>query len=431
MQINVRPPSRAEMSNYYKALPSGNGLPSWEAAPAAWHGGSEPWPQPRQPATAEQLEAWADSSEKNQNFHPVAAFADGRLVGASAMLSFEVTVPGSLQLPMAGVTGTGVLATHRRRGLLRKMMQTMFDAAIERGEPISMLSASEGSIYGRFGFSPATYRTRWELERSQAELFPVEDTIGSLELIGASEASAIWPVLHERVRHSRVGELSAQPGRWNGLSDTASGTDSPLRYLVHRDSTGTVDGIANFKLPWSRTVDDVGTLVVEALEATNPSAYRALWHLLLDFDLTRKVVAHSRPRDEPLRQMLRNPRAMRITRQSDNLWMRILDVPAALAARTYSTPDTIAFSVQTDEMVPNNVGTWRLEADVTGASCVRTNDAPDLTLDIQALGALYLGGMSAQLLAAAGLIRSDQTSSIEKLSRMFRTDPEPHNSFGF
>ncbi|WP_442859059.1 GNAT family N-acetyltransferase [Arthrobacter sp. CAN_A212] len=166
MQINFRYPSRVEMPDYYKALPSGNGLPSWEPAPAAWHGGSEPWPQPRHPATAEQLETWADNSQQNPNFHPVAAFAGRRLVGASATISFEVTVPGLRQLPMAGVTATGVLATHRRRGLLRGMMQTMFDAAIERDEPVSMLSASEGSIYGRFGFSPATYRTRWEIERT-------------------------------------------------------------------------------------------------------------------------------------------------------------------------------------------------------------------------------------------------------------------------
>ncbi|MBG6191685.1 putative acetyltransferase [Arthrobacter sp. CAN_A212] len=192
-----------------------------------------------------------------------------------------------------------------------------------------------------------------------------------------------------------------------------------------------MDGIANFKLPWSRTVDDVGTLIVESLEATNPQAYRALWQILLDFDLTRKVIAHSRPRDEPLRQMLSNPRAMRITRQADNLWMRLLDVPSALETRTYAGPEAITFAVETDEMVPRNVGVWRLEADAVGASCVRTDTTPDLAIDIQALGALYLGGMSAHLLAAAGRIRPESPTSVETLSRMFRTDPEPHNSFGF
>lgn len=428
MVTQVRPPRRDEMNAYYRALPFANGLPHWEPAEAAWHGGPEPWPPPRTPATAEQLEKWAESDAKDESFHPMATFADGTCVGASATISFGVTVPGGGTVKMAGVTATGVIATHRRRGYLRRMMQAMFEEALGRGEPLAMLSASEGSIYGRFGFSPATYRVRWELDRNEAALRPAASDPGSLELVDAAQAKQFWPVVHAKVRACRVGELTPSPGRWDGLTDAADGTNGPLRYLVHRDRQGEVDGISNFRLPWSSTVANAGTLVVEALEATNPAAYRALWSLLVDFDLTRTIVAPGRPRDEPLRWMLANPRAMRITRQSDNLWARLLDVPAALTQRSYGTTGALAFTIDDDRMCPANNRTWLLHADGT---CVATDQDADLTITVPALSSLYLGGMSAHELAYAGHITPHSDGAIGQLALMFRIDPEPHNSFGF
>jgi len=425
----IRPIEREEVVDYLRVLPFANGLPSWEPAPAAWHGGPEPWP-PNKPASMRQMEASADEV-MGEHFHPQAAFVDGKLVGATAMISFEITVPGERTVAMGGVTGTGVIATHRRRGLLRRMMQAMFEEALERGEPLAGLSASEGSIYGRFGFSPATMRTRWELERAQAQLLPGRQPVGALEIVEAGTARREWPTLHAATRRIRVGELSPQPEQWAGLSDDADGTAGPLRYLLHRDDAGIVDGIANYRLPWSSTAEDVGTLIVENLWANTTDAYRAMWGLLLDFDLTRKVVAVSRPLDEPLRWMLQNPRAMRITRQSDNLWLRLLDVHRALEARTYQTTGTLTFGIKSDPVCPHNEGTWRLEGGPDGAQCTKVTGDPDLSLDLQALATLYLGGMSAHLLAQAGRITAASPSTIRLLSRMFRTDPEPHNSFGF
>jgi predicted acetyltransferase len=430
MTTEVRPITRDEAADYLKVLPFANGLPMWEPFPAAWYGGPGAWPPPNPPATPERLESWVDEVMAD-HFHPVAAIVDGKTVGASAMISFEVTVPGPRQVPAGGVTATGVIATHRRRGLLRRMMQDMFDRALQRGEPLAMLSASEGSIYGRFGFSPATLRTRWEIERTQAQLRPTEWSSGSLELTDAATARTAWPAIHETVRRTRVGELSAQPDQWARLSDSADGTAGPLRYLAHRDSQGTVDGIANFRLPWSPVIEQTGTLVVEGLHAATTDAYRAMWQLLLDFDLTRKVVAAGRPGDEPLRWMLENPRAMRITRQSDNLWMRLLDVPRALESRTYNVPGTVVLHIESDPMLPRNEGTWRLDGGPDGACCTRVTTQPDLVLDIQALGSLYLGGASPSLLAAAGRIREHRPDVASLLSRMFRADPEPFNSFAF
>jgi predicted acetyltransferase len=430
MSTEIRNVKPDEMVDYLKVLPYANGLPHWEPFPAAWHGGPEAWPQPNAPASVAQLAAWADDLLLASRFHPQAAFADGRVVGGSAMISFEVTVPGDRQVPLGGVTSTAVVATYRRQGLLRRMMQAMFDEACERGEPLAGLSASEGSIYGRYGYGPATRRTRWEIERAQARFLSRRAPGGSLEITDAETARHAWRAVHDAVRASRVGELSATPDKWSDLNDAPNGTAGPRRYLIHRDPGGSVDGVANYRLPWSSNIAEAGTLVVEGLQAANGDAYRAMWQLLLDFDLTRKVIAAPRPSDEPLRWMLDNPRAMRVTRQSDSLWIRLLDVQAALEARTYDTGGTIVLGIESDPMCPGNEGSWRLDGGPDGAGCTRVTTTPDLVIDLQALGSLYLGGMSASLLATAGRIRGDR-KSVSLLSRMFRTDPEPFNTFVF
>lgn len=419
------------MPSYYRALPFANGLPSWEPANAAWHGGTEPWPPPRRPASREQLAVWAEADAQDATFHPMAAFVDGKCIGASATISFQVTVPGGGRMAMAGVTGTGVIATHRRRGHLRRMMQAMFDAALERGEPLTMLSASEGSIYGRFGFSPATYRTRLEIARHEAVFRPAPADTGVLELVDSEVAREVWPQVHEQVREHRVGELTPLPGRWDGLSDGANGPEGPLRYLVHRTASGKPDGIANFRLPWSPTEQNAGTLIVEALEATTPEAYRALWQLLLDFDLTKTVVVPGRPRQEPLVWMLSNPRAVRITRQSDNLWARLLDVPTALAGRLYPSEESLVLRIPEDDMCPGNAGTWSLNTRGSGPVCEPSGLSADATLSIQAISSLFFGGVSANDLAYAGHIETDGARTVDRIARVFSVDPEPHNSFGF
>jgi len=420
----------SEAIAYLKVLPFADGLPSWEPAPAAWHGGSGAWPPPLPPASEQDLARLADEVTA-EGYHSQAAFVDGQLVGATAMLSLEITVPGLRTMPMGGVTSTGVLATHRRRGLLRQMMQAMFDQALERGEVVATLSASEGGIYGRFGFSPATTRTRWEIERADAALIESCGGAEALKLVDAATARRHWPVLHDAVRRQRVGEVSAPVKRWDSLSDGPSGTDGAPHHLIHAGPDGEVDGIAHYRLPWSPVLAETGTLVVERLDATTDEAYRALWGLLLDVDLTRRIVAAGRPADEPLRWMLRNPRALRVTRQSDNLWVRLLDVSTALAARSYETSGTLTFALDADPMCPHNAGTWRLQADQDGATCSRVETPPDVSMDVQCLASLYLGGTSPFLLASAGRLRQHRAGAIATTSRLFRTDPAPFNAMGF
>lgn len=428
----IRPITRAEAIDYLRVLPFAAGLPNWEPAPAAWYGGEGAWAPPPPPLTDDELEKLAGEI-MTDGFRPQAAFVDGRIVGGSAMLSLELTIPGPTCIPMGGVTSTGVIATHRRRGLLRGMMSAMLADAQERGEFLAALSASEGSIYGRFGFSPATVRTRWELERAEATFHQqAPQAGGQLEIVTAEVARAAWPVIHDSVRRTRVGEVQAPPDRWTGLSGVARGTDGPLHFLIHRGIDGSIDGIANYRLPWSADAVKAGTLVVEAIEAMNPVAYAAMWRLLTDFDLTRRVVAASRPPDEPLRWMLENPRAMRVTRSSDNLWLRILDVPRALEARSYDVTESLVFNLTADSMCPWNEGIWRLETGPDGACCVPArNPEPSCSFDINVLASLYLGGMSPAILSAAGRITEHRAGSVAILGRMFHVDPPPFNAVGF
>ncbi len=430
MTVVIRPVERSEVADYLRVLPFANGLPSWEPAPAAWHSGAGAWPAPAAPASAVTLRGWVDDV-MGEGFRSQAAFVDGHLVGGSALLSLELTVPGCRQVRMGGVTSTGVVATHRRRGLLRPMMQAMFADARAHEEFVLGLSASEGGIYGRFGFLPTTHRTRWELDRADAAFIDAPAPRGCLELVDAATARAVWPRIHDTVRMRRVGEVSAQSDRWEQLSDASTGTDGPLRYLLYRDDTGQPDGIANYRIPWGPGPDDVGTVAVEALEALNPDAYAALWGLLVDVDLTSRVVAAPRPVDEPLRWLLRNPRALRTTRSTDNLWLRLLDVAAALQARSFTTHGGLVLEIRPDAMCPANTGTWRLTADPTGAVCARTAEAPDITLDVQSLASLYLGGVSPAALAAAGRIVEHRDGAVAATARLFANDPLPYNAVGF
>ncbi|MGZ0152157.1 GNAT family N-acetyltransferase [Kribbella sp. WER1] len=417
MTIEIRPITPAEAVEYLRVLPYVNGFPQEEPEPSAWYAGSAAWP-PQVPKTAADVQRYAEELPADW-FRPQAAFVDGKIVGGSAIVSVQVTVPGGRQVALGGVTSTAVLPTYRRRGLLRQIMAAMLDDCRERGEFLAGLSASEGTIYGRYGFGPATFQHRWEVRRADVEFRDDFTDPGALELVDAGTASAVWPVLHEQVRAERVGEISPLPGKWDRLDGLPADGSGVAHHLVHRDAHGVVDGAALFRLPWSPDPAQDGVLQVEAFEALSFDAYRALWGLLLDFDLTKRVVAARRPVDEPLRWMLTNPRALKVTRTRDNLWLRILDVRAALEARTYVASDALVLEVD---------GTrWLLD----GGSCTATDRAADVSLGVNELGSLYLGGVRASELAYARRIVQHAPGAVSRLDALLRPDRAPHNAVGF
>ncbi|WP_432879357.1 GNAT family N-acetyltransferase [Kribbella sp. CA-245084] len=428
MAIDIRPITAAETQEYLRVLPYVNGFPQEEPEPSAWYAGTAAWP-PQVPPTAADLGRYADELQADW-MRPQAAFVDGKIAGGSAIVSVQVTVPGGRQLALGGVTSTAVLPTYRRRGLLRKIMSAMLADCRERGEFLAGLSASEGTIYGRYGFSPATFQHRWEVRRTDVAFRSEFSDSGALELVDGVVAGEVWPVLHEQVRALRVGEISPLPGKWDGLPAGALPADGSGRahHLVHRDAAGAVDGAAIFRLPWSPDPAQVGVLQVEAFEALTSDAYRALWGLLLDFDLTKRVVAARRPVDEPLRWMLTNPRALKLTRTRDNLWLRILDVQGALEARTYAAADSLVLDVSDDLF---GSGRWRLDAAPDGATCTATDETADLSLGIAELGSLYLGGVRASELSHAGRIDEHTPGAVSRLDAVLRTERAPHNAVGF
>lgn len=431
MSIEIRPIAPEEATEFLRIVPGFAGTPSWEPDPPAWHSGLGSAPPFDRPVSGANLaEAAAELREADRTR---AAFVDGRLVGTSQMLSLQVTVPGAGPVPMGGLTAVGVQPTHRRRGLLRAMMRALIDDCHERGEALATLSAAEGSIYGRYGFGPATYQTRWELDRAQAGRPYPHEQRGRIELVDAETAKAHWQRLHDQVRRTRVGEVSAHHRLW----DDRAARPGAWQYLLHYDETDTdtdtVDGAATYRTPWSPEPATNGTVEVDWLEATSTTAYTDLWAFLTGLDLTRRVIAGKRPVDEALRWQLTDPRALRTTRQSDDLWVRLIDVPTALSARTYQVEGSLTLEV-VDPFCPWNHGIWSLDGGPDGAHCQRAPSgtaAADLSLDATTLGSIYLGGTPLGPLAAAGLIDEHTSGALARTTAMLTQPQAPHNAIGF
>src|ERR1700677_583424 len=434
MEIEIRPVAADEVDAYIRAVPGAAGLPTWEPEPAAWWAGpghSSPFGSRISDKEVARYRAEVRELDRTQ-----AAFADGKLVGTSGLYTLEVTVPGARQVAMGGVTSVGVLPTHRRRGLLRGMMRAMLDDCHARGEVLAGLSASEGGIYGRYGFGPATATVRWELDRAKAQLASGRaEWPGRLELVDSAAMAAAAPSLYDAVRQTRVGQVSAAPGTWPSAVQGGH-----KRFVLHYGPDGSVrrggpggrfppvDGAAIYRYDLAGS----GTVQVDWFEASSADAYTALWLLLADLDLTKRVAAAKRPVDEPLHWQLADTRALRVTRTADDLWIRLVDVGGALAARTYLAPGSLVLEV-TDAFCPWNTGRWLLDGGPEGASCTRAapGAAAELALDAATLGSLYLGGTAPGTLARAGLIHELVPGALNRAAAMLAQPDAPFNPIGF
>jgi predicted acetyltransferase len=342
----------------------------------------------------------------------LAWFDEGRIVATTGAFTRELTVPGAI-VPCAAVTVVTVLPTHRRRGLLTAMMRRQLDELRERGDPVAALWASEGRIYGRFGYGASTRAARLSARRPDARLaLPAAGE--PLRAGPAGDHVAAMAAVYERARPRRPGMLD-RPGPWWGdrLFDPESWREGaqPLQAVLVED------GYALYAV---RPAEDAaGEVVVRELVALTPAAHARLWSFLLDQDLTRTITWDSAPADEPLWLGLADPRAVRTT-VVDGLWLRLVDVAAALAARDYAADPKVVIEVA-DEFCAWNAGRYRLSAD----SCERTDAAADIALDVTALASAYLGGITLQSLAAAGRVRELAPGAVARASSAFRGDVEP------
>lgn len=350
------------------------------------------------------------------------AWSNGAIVGGAGAFTFNMTVPGG-DLPTAGVTVVGVFPTHRRRGVLRSLMRAQLDDAHERGEPIAALWASEETIYGRFGYGLASFCGEIKLAREYtAFAYPFEPE-GTVRLVTPEEAQDLIPPVYERVRLQWPGMFSRNDLWWEQreIADPEERREGagPKRWVVH-ERDGAVDGYAFYrhKPGFEAGTSSAELRVVEAVGVT-PAAARDLWAYLLAVDWVATVTASLLPPDHPLFLLLATPRRTRY-RMGDALWVRLVEVGAALSGRKYLGDGSIVFDV-TDEFCPWNEGRWKLE----GGTAERTKEAGELRLPVQSLGSALLGGISFAELARAGRVEELEDGALARADALFRWDRHP------
>lgn len=365
---------------------------------------------------------------------PLGVFVPGpdgesELVGTAGSLTSRLTVPGGARVPMAAVTDVGVLPTHTRRGLASALVRHQLQQTAERGEIVATLRASEATIYERFGYGIASRTTSVEVDLARARLRPAGATVpaGEPGLVRFVEARGSWDLL------ARIYAAGAGTGRierprpwWNGQVWAANRHQDPLYVIVH-GAPGAEDGYVRYHPTstghWFTSSDR--TIVVDDLVAHTPQAYLALLRFLFSIDLVHRLVFSKLPVDHELTSLLLDERALRTTGIEDETWLRLVDVPAALSARTYRDgcdPVTIAV---TDDLLPANTGWYRISASGARRLDQTLDQTPDLSLDVAALGAGYLGGTLWWQLAQAGRVVEHRPGSLALAERLFGTDRAP------
>lgn len=343
------------------------------------------------------------------------------LVGVAGSFAQELTVPGGAQVSAGGVTWVAVATSHRRRGLLRRLLGVIHEDIDERGEVVAMLLASEGGIYERFGYGIATRFRVCTIDRRATridERFVPPDL--QVRIVDPHDHLDAIEEIFERYRRGRTGEVR-RDAQW-------------VRLRFHEFGTGTTtalhpDGFASWKVTaaWN---DGHPAHEVRLLElvAVTPEAHAALWHTVLSIDLAGPIrsVSAVAP-DDPLPYLLTNPRALRTNELNDMLWIRPHLVGPLLSARTYGTDDELVIEVDIDGRAQR----WRVEGSAEGGTARKVRSRPDLTLDRAALGALCLGGVSATTLQRGRRLVARDSAALRRADAFFGTRPLPHCATGF
>ncbi|MBK0419326.1 GNAT family N-acetyltransferase [Leucobacter sp. CSA1] len=337
-----------------------------------------------------------------------------------------LTVPGG-ELPMWAVSEVTVAPTHRRRGIARAMLEGELRAAAGAGIPIAGLTASEATIYGRYGFGQATWETRWTVDTRRAGWAGPEPE-GRLHPLDRELLAAALGELHERTRASRAGDIAGWTRRWQQIAGTDPGEPHgrSVRGVRYVDAEGALRGalayrVVESEVDWTRSRLEIRHMIGETAEAR-----AALWRFALQHDLVGTVEAGMRPADDPLPWLLADSRAAVPTVQ-DHGWLRILDVPRVFAARTAAAPLSVVLRV--GDRLGFAEGVWRLETTDDGRFRATPAAGAEAELELGAgeLSSLYLGGVSARSLAEAGRVRGDLAAAA-RLDEALRLERAPHLS---
>jgi predicted acetyltransferase len=355
----------------------------------------------------------------------LAAFEDGRVVGGAGSYTMEMTTPGGA-VEVAGLTMVAVVPTHRRRGILQALMRRHLDDAHALRQPVAALWASEAPIYGRFGYGLASQACSMSIERAHAAFQGKPGPAGRARLLGESEALEALPPVWERARAVTPGMLSRSSMWWQSrrLNDAerAHGSGGPIqRVVIEVDGRPEAYAIYRINHRMDASHIPVGTAQVFEAVGASPHGTRLIWRYLFDIDLVERIEAMLLPVDHPLTLLTTEPRRLRLT-ASDALWVRIIDVEAALAARAYDSRESLVLELE-DAFCPWNAGRYLLDGGARQAA--RTAAEPDLRLDVRALGSAYLGGFSFRRLADAGHVETRTEEAIDRADRLFRSPRAP------
>ncbi|MFJ9560220.1 GNAT family N-acetyltransferase [Streptomyces fuscichromogenes] len=404
--VEVRPISASEFQDWQRALATGF--------------------LQRPTLSAEQLDA------RRRQFvagRLLGAFDGSRCVATFRSFDQELTVVGGATVPADAVSNVTVTPTHRRRGLLTRMMSQDLAAAKERGDVVATLIAAEYPIYGRYGFGPATTLTEWTVEVSRAGLdkrWSRPEDGGRIDLVDGEDIRKLGPDLYERFRRRTPGAVSRSDLWWQlrtGVLRFDEEWKEPY-FAVYRSAAGEVEGMASYESDdnWQGK-QPYDTAEVDWLFGTTPAAERALWHYLCSIDWITRVKSGRRSPDDLLPHYLPDPRGARITTQADWLWVRILDVVRALEARTYDRAGSLVLEVVDRQGLAG--GRFRLDASPDGASCVPTTDTPDIALGIAELASVWLGDQSVARLHVLGRVREERVGAAREADALLRASGRP------
>jgi predicted acetyltransferase len=351
-----------------------------------------------------------------------AAYDGTTPVATTADYPFRLTVPGG-ELAAGGVTWVGVVPTHRRRGILTQMMRRQLDDLHERGEPLAVLWASEAAIYGRFGYGITAPTVQMDADRAQFAFREDPGPRGTARLVDPAEAKPLCAQVYESVRMKIPGFVARSDEWWESyrLADPAKwrrGSGPKFIAVIEFDGEPVAYAIYRIKQDWHEGFSRSELKLVETL-ATKPAAERELWRFVFGIDLIARVQGRHDP-GSPLFLMVVDARSLQL-RVSEGLWLRLVDVGAALSERTYATDDALVLEVR-DEFCPWNAGRWR----VGGGGAERTNADAELELDVTDLASAYLGAFDFEHLVAAERVQEHAPGAVERASSLFRTPRVPY-----
>ena len=350
----------------------------------------------------------------------LAAWDGDRVVGGAGSFAFRMSIPGG-SIPTAGVSIVGVLPTHRRRGVLTALMREQLEDCRARGEAAAYLWASEPAIYPRFGYGVAALLGDMKLARERTAFAQSFEPRGTMRLVDVEEAARTFPPLYEEEFAQRPGLFSRSKAWWEGRRLVPSPWEpNAAKRLVLLELDGKPAGYAIYivKQEWEHG-SSAGTVTIVEAVAPTPEATRELWRWLLDFDWTSRFEAGHLPLDHPLFLLLAEPRRMRFE-VGDGIWLRLVDVEAALSARSYEGDAQVVVEL-IDAFLPGNAGRWRLGAH--GAE--RTTAPAELALDVTGLASVYLGGFSFADLVGSSRASELAAGAVERADALFKTAAKP------